>query len=60
MPITHLQLLPMFAFGGVDENIRDANEVNFKYNWGYNPMQYMVPSGFSAIILMIRINELMN
>ncbi|MBS5852847.1 MAG: type I pullulanase [Staphylococcus sp.] len=46
MPITHLQLLPMFAFGGVDENIRDANEVNFKYNWGYNPMQYMVPSGF--------------
>ncbi len=46
MPFTHLQLLPIFAFGGVDENIRDEKKDGFLYNWGYNPMQYMVPSGF--------------
>lgn len=44
--ITHLQLLPIFAFGGVDELIRDSSNKEFKYNWGYNPMQYFVPSGF--------------
>ena len=46
IPITHIQFLPIFAFGGVDENNKDSKDVNFKYNWGYNPMQYMVPSGF--------------
>lgn len=44
--ITHLQLLPVFTFGGVDENIKDNTNPNFLYNWGYNPMQYFVPSGF--------------
>lgn len=44
--ITHLQLLPIFTFGGVDENIKDNTNPNFLYNWGYNPMQYFVPSGF--------------
>ena len=38
--ITHIQLLPIFDFEGVDEKDR------FKiYNWGYNPSQYNVPEG---------------
>lgn len=44
--ITHLQLMPIFAFGGVDENIHNCCDSKFRYNWGYNPMQYNVPSGF--------------
>lgn len=47
--ITHLQLMPIFAFGGVNEDIQDSDVSNFKYNWGYNPMQYNVPSGFFSI-----------
>ncbi len=39
--ITHLQLLPTYDFGGVND--LDKNE---SYNWGYNPEQYMVPSGW--------------
>ena len=39
--ITHLQLLPTFDFGGVDDVKK-----NSKYNWGYNPVQYFVPSGW--------------
>lgn len=31
MGITHLQLLPVFDFYGIDEQ---------KYNWGYNPVNY--------------------
>jgi len=39
--ITHVQLLPIYDFGGVDE-------LNPKklYNWGYNPEQYNVPEGW--------------
>ncbi len=38
--ITHLQLLPIFDFEGVDElNIAKS------YNWGYNPSQYNVVEG---------------
>lgn len=39
--ITHLQLLPVFDFEGVDDLKKDL-----KYNWGYNPRQYLVPSGW--------------
>ncbi|HIT43574.1 TPA: type I pullulanase [Candidatus Avacholeplasma faecigallinarum] len=39
--ITHLQLLPIFDFGGVDDIKK-----NSLYNWGYNPEQYFVPSGW--------------
>ncbi|MBR6072656.1 MAG: type I pullulanase [Acholeplasmatales bacterium] len=39
--ITHLQLLPTFDFGGVDDIKKTS-----KYNWGYNPVQYFVPSGW--------------
>lgn len=39
--ITHLQLLPTYDFGGVD----DIDKAS-RYNWGYNPDQYMVPCGW--------------
>jgi pullulanase len=41
--ITHLQLLPIFDFAGVDELNPDKY-----YNWGYNPEQYNVPEGWYA------------
>lgn len=37
--ITHLQLLPIYDFGSVDES--NPSE----YNWGYDPVQYNVPEG---------------
>lgn len=40
--VTHLQLLPIYDFGSVDE--RDAGQ----YNWGYDPVQYNVPEGSYA------------
>ncbi|XFA99759.1 type I pullulanase [Candidatus Izemoplasma sp. B36] len=39
--ITHIQLMPIFDFEGVDET-----NPNLKYNWGYNPVQYFVPEGW--------------
>lgn len=44
--VTHLQLMPTFAFGGVNEECKNHKEKGFKYNWGYNPVQYMVPCGW--------------
>lgn len=41
--VTHLQLLPVFDFGGVDPLNKDK-----LYNWGYNPEQYFVPSAWYA------------
>ena len=38
--VTHIQIMPMFLFGGIDELNPKA-----KYNWGYNPVLYNVPSG---------------
>lgn len=38
--VTHLQLLPIFDFEGVDE----LNPYKL-YNWGYNPSQYNVVEG---------------
>ena len=41
--ITHVQLLPVYDFGSVDE------ENQWKaYNWGYDPVQYNVPEGSYA------------
>lgn len=37
--VTHLQLLPIYDFGSVDES--DPAQ----YNWGYDPVQYNVPEG---------------
>ncbi len=39
--MTHLQLLPVFDFEGVD----DLNKAE-AYNWGYNPSQYFVVDGW--------------
>ena len=39
--ITHVQLLPIYDFGGVDELDKEK-----LYNWGYNPEQYNVPEGW--------------
>ncbi|MCL1991088.1 MAG: type I pullulanase [Defluviitaleaceae bacterium] len=41
--VTHIQLLPIYDFEGVDELHPDA-----AYNWGYNPSQYNVPEGSYA------------
>lgn len=38
--ITHIQLLPVYDYGSVDElNIKAS------YNWGYDPVQYNLPEG---------------
>ena len=39
--ITHLQILPMFDYGSIDETTLDQN----RYNWGYDPVNYNVPEG---------------
>ena len=41
--VTHIQLLPIYDFGSVDEE----NQFVY-YNWGYDPMQYNVPEGSYA------------
>ncbi len=42
--ITHVQLLPVFDFEGVDEKDPRAS-----YNWGYNPSNYNIPEGSYSI-----------
>ncbi|PKK92567.1 MAG: type I pullulanase, partial [Tenericutes bacterium HGW-Tenericutes-6] len=39
--MTHLQLLPVFDFEGVNDS-----EKNELYNWGYNPSQYFCVDGW--------------
>lgn len=39
--ITHLQILPMFDYGSIDETALDKN----RYNWGYDPVNYNAPEG---------------
>lgn len=41
--ISHLQFLPFYDFGTVDE----LNPENY-YNWGYDPVQYNIPEGSYA------------
>ena len=41
--ITHIQLMPVYDFGSVDE--KHPEQV---YNWGYDPVQYNVPEGSFA------------
>lgn len=38
--VTHIQLMPIYDFGSVDEY-----QVDSVYNWGYDPMLYNVPDG---------------
>ncbi len=39
--ITHVQLMPVFDFGSIDEAAEDSGA----YNWGYDPVNYNVPEG---------------
>lgn len=38
--VTHIQLMPVFDYGSVDEG---GNRL--QYNWGYDPVNYNVPEG---------------
>ena len=38
--VTHIQLMPVYDYGSVDEAGPDS-----QYNWGYDPMNYNVPEG---------------
>lgn len=44
--ITHVQFLPVFDFGSVDE--QGDLSFNSQYNWGYDPQNYNVPEGSYA------------
>ena len=39
--ITHVQILPSYDYGSIDETQLDKNV----YNWGYDPKNYNVPEG---------------
>ena len=41
--VTHVQLLPIYDFGSVDET--GDLSFNAQYNWGYDPQNYNVPEG---------------
>ena len=47
--ITHLQILPMFDYGSIDEHLTTErmNELTNErvYNWGYDPVNYNAPEG---------------
>ena len=38
--VTHIQLLPVYDYGSVDERKWESG-----YNWGYDPVNYNVPEG---------------
>lgn len=39
--VTHLQIMPSYDFGSIDEARLDVEQ----YNWGYDPVNYNVPEG---------------
>lgn len=39
--VTHVQILPSYDYGSVDETQLSLN----RYNWGYDPVNYNVPDG---------------
>ena len=41
--VTHIQILPMYDYGSVDEAHPEGG-----YNWGYDPVNYNVPEGSYA------------
>ena len=41
MGVTHVQILPSYDYGSIDETRLEDN----KYNWGYDPVNYNVPEG---------------
>ena len=38
--VTHVQLMPVYDYGSVDETGSDE-----QYNWGYDPVNYNIPEG---------------
>ena len=40
--VTHVQLLPVYDYGSVQEDKLDEKE---QFNWGYDPMNYNTPEG---------------
>lgn len=42
--ITHIQLMPIYDFGSIDERLPQEEQ----YNWGYDPAHYNVPEGSYA------------
>lgn len=43
--ITHVQLMPIYDFGSVDELAKDPDK---EFNWGYDPVNYFIPEGSYA------------
>lgn len=41
--VTHLQIMPVYDFGSVDEGGKDE-----EFNWGYDPVNYNIPEGSYA------------
>ena len=41
MGVTHLQIMPSYDFGSIDEAVLEVPQ----YNWGYDPVNYNVPEG---------------
>ncbi len=39
--VTHVQILPSYDYGSIDETRLEDN----KYNWGYDPVNYNAPEG---------------
>ncbi len=39
--VTHIQLMPFYDFGSVDETGEKE-----QFNWGYDPVNYWIPEGF--------------
>ncbi len=39
--VTHVQLMPVYDFGSIDESKPEV----LQYNWGYDPVNYNVPEG---------------
>ncbi|MBR4026723.1 MAG: type I pullulanase, partial [Lachnospiraceae bacterium] len=39
--VTHVQIMPSYDFGSIDESKPDVEQ----YNWGYDPINYNVPEG---------------
>ncbi len=51
--ITHVQIMPMYDFGSVNEDLKvgyvEKNDKNSPHqNWGYDPINYNVPEGSYA------------
>jgi len=42
--VTHVQLMPVYDFGSVDE----SHPTGGQYNWGYDPENYNIPEGSYA------------